>query len=180
MAIVGTDDTTPSEAHDTPSGTGSTLDGFFMQFALAEAAAAGNAGEVPIGAIVVWNGQIAGRGHNQPIALSDPTAHAEILAIREAAEKVGNYRLTGATLYVTIEPCAMCAGALVNARFGRVVFGAHDIRAGAVETVFAICSNSSLNHKVEVTSGVYAEEARELMRAFFRVRRGSVTDSAES
>lgn len=180
MAIAGTNDTTPGEAHDSPPGMGSRLDEFFMQFALAEAAAAGAAGEVPIGAIVVKAGQIVGRGHNRPIGLCDPTAHAEILAIREAGQAAGNYRLTGATLYVTIEPCAMCAGALVNARFGRVVFGAHDTRAGAIESVFAVCSNGSLNHKVEATGGVCAEEARNMMRAFFRMRRGSVADSAES
>jgi tRNA(adenine34) deaminase len=183
MAILGTNDKTPGEAPDAREEEGSAAspsDEFFMQFALSEAVAAGNAGEVPIGAIVVKDGQIIGRGHNRPIGLCDPTAHAEIVAIREAAKTVGNYRLTGATLYVTIEPCAMCAGALVNARFGRVVFGAHDTRAGAIESVFAVCSSGSLNHKVEATSGVCAEEARALMKGFFRARRGSVADSAES
>ena len=172
--MSGMNEKTPGEMAVSP------LDEFFMQFALAEAAAAARAGEVPIGAVVVMEGEVVGRGHNRPIALCDPTAHAEILAIREAAAKVGNYRLTGAVLYVTIEPCTMCAGALVNARFGRVVFGAHDTRAGAIESVFAVCSNGSLNHQVEATSGVLAEESRSLMQAFFRARRSSVADSAES
>ena len=147
------------------------LDQFYMGFALAEARRARDAGEVPIGAIVVFDNQILGNGHNQPIGLNDPTAHAEILAIRMAAKRVGNYRLTDATLYVTIEPCAMCAGAMVNARIKRLVYGATEIRAGAIDSVFQICSNSSLNHQVEVTSGVKAEEARELMQAFFKERR---------
>lgn len=147
------------------------LDQFYMGFALAEARRARDAGEVPIGAIVVFDNQILGNGHNQPIGLNDPTAHAEILAIRMAAKRVGNYRLTDATLYVTIEPCAMCAGAMVNARIKRLVYGATEIRAGAIDSVFQICSNSSLNHQVEVTSGVKAEEARELMQVFFKERR---------
>lgn len=150
-----------------------TLDQFYMGFALAEAQLAARLGEVPIGAIVVFDRQIVGCGHNQPIRLNDPTAHAEILALRQAAEKVGNYRLTGATLYVTIEPCAMCAGAIVNARIKRVVYGAAEVRAGAVESVFQICTNSSLNHRVEVTSGIRKEECRHLMQSFFRQRRSS-------
>lgn len=147
------------------------LDQFYMGFALAEARRAQDKGEVPIGAVVVVDKQIVGRGHNQPIRLNDPTAHAEILALREAAERIENYRLTGATLYVTIEPCAMCAGAIVNARVKRLVYGATEIRAGAVDSIFQICTNSSLNHQVEVTSGVKTEECRELMQAFFRERR---------
>ncbi|MGH9938522.1 MAG: tRNA adenosine(34) deaminase TadA [Blastocatellia bacterium] len=148
-------------------------DGFFMGFALSEARLARDAGEIPIGAIIVIDNQIAGSGHNHPIGSNDPTAHAEIMALREAARRMGNYRLTEATLYVTIEPCAMCAGALVNARIKRLVYGAADLRAGGVETVFRICTNSSLNHRVEVTSGVRAEEGRQLMRAFFKQRRKS-------
>jgi tRNA(adenine34) deaminase len=128
-------------------------DEFWMGFALAEARAARDAGEVPIG------------------AMKDPTAHAEILALREAARRVGNYRLIGATLYATIEPCAMCAGALVHARIKRLVYGAPDVRAGGVESIFAICTNSSLNHQVEVTSGIGADESRALMQTFFRARR---------
>lgn len=154
-----------------------SLDQFFMGFALAEARRAKDAGEVPIGAVVVIDKQIVGSGHNQPIALNDPTAHAEILAMRRAAERIANYRLTEATLYVTIEPCAMCAGAMVNARIKRLVYGATEIRAGAVDSVFQICANSSLNHQVEVTSGVKADECRELMQAFFKLRRKNKVDS---
>lgn len=146
-------------------------DEFYMGFALAEARAAYAANEIPIGAIVVINNEIIGRGHNQSIELVDPTAHAEILALREAARKIGNYRLVEATLYVTVEPCAMCAGALVNARIKRLVYGAADARAGGITSVFAICTNSSLNHQVEVTEGVREGEARTLMQSFFRVRR---------
>lgn len=154
-----------------------SLDQFFMGFALAEASRAGDAGEVPIGAVVVIDKQIVGSGHNQPIGLNDPTAHAEILAIRQAAERIANYRLTEATLYVTIEPCAMCAGAMVNTRIKRLVYGATEIRAGAVDSVFQICNNSSLNHQVEVTSGIRAEECRELMQVFFKQRRKSKVDN---
>jgi tRNA(adenine34) deaminase len=154
-------------------------DEFFMGFALNEARLARDEGEVPIGAVIVIDNQIAGSGHNRPIGSSDPTAHAEIVALREAARRVGNYRLTEATLYVSIEPCAMCAGAMVNARVKRLVYGAADLRAGGVDTVFQICTNSSLNHQVEVTSGVRAEEGRQLMQAFFR-RRRSATRGSES
>jgi|RhiMethySRZTD1v2_1073278.scaffolds.fasta_scaffold646848_2 tRNA(adenine34) deaminase len=146
-------------------------DEFFMGFALNEAMSARDAGEVPIGAVVVIDNQIVGSGHNLPIGSKDPTAHAEIMAMREAARRVRNYRLTEATLYVTIEPCAMCAGALVNARVKRLVYGVADLRAGGVDTVFQICTNSSLNHQVEVTSGVRAEEGRRLMQDFFKRRR---------
>ncbi|MEO6725477.1 MAG: tRNA adenosine(34) deaminase TadA [Blastocatellia bacterium] len=148
------------------------LDQFFMGFALDEAKQARSLNEVPIGAIVVFDKQVIGTGNNQPIRLSDPTAHAEILAIRQAAVRIGNYRLTDSTLYVTIEPCAMCAGAIVNARIKRLVYGAMDERAGGVNSVFQICTNSYLNHRVEVTSGVHEEDCRELMQSFFRGRRG--------
>jgi tRNA(adenine34) deaminase len=146
-------------------------DEFFMGFALSEARSARDAGEVPIGAVIVIDNQIIGSGRNCPIGSNDPTAHAEVVALREAARLVDNYRLTEATLYVSIEPCAMCAGAIVNARVKRLVYGAADLRAGGVDTIFQICSNSSLNHQVEVTSGVRAEEGRQLMQAFFRQRR---------
>ncbi|MGH9769389.1 MAG: tRNA adenosine(34) deaminase TadA [Blastocatellia bacterium] len=146
-------------------------DEFFMGFALNEARQARDAGEVPIGAVIVIDNQIAGNGHNHPIGSNDPTAHAEIMALREASRRMGNYRLPEATLYVTIEPCAMCAGAIVNARINRLVYGAADLRAGGVDTLFQICTNSSLNHRVEVTSGVLAEEGRQLMQAFFKQRR---------
>lgn len=142
-----------------------------MNFALSEARRAAIEDEVPIGAVLVIDSEVIGTGHNQPIRLKDPTAHAEILAIRQAATAIGNYRLTGATLYVTIEPCAMCAGAIVNSRIARLVYGATDLRAGAVDTIFQICTSSSLNHQVEVTSGVMAEECRAVMQDFFRKRR---------
>ncbi|MCW5970438.1 MAG: tRNA adenosine(34) deaminase TadA [Blastocatellales bacterium] len=148
-------------------------DRFWMGFALLEAKAAREAGEVPVGAVVVIDDRIAGRGHNEPIGRCDPTAHAEVIAIREAALRVGNYRLADATLYATIEPCAMCAGAIVQARIQRLVYGAADTKAGGVESVFSICTNSSLNHQVEVESGVDADASRELMQGFFRERRKS-------
>jgi tRNA(adenine34) deaminase len=146
-------------------------DEFWMNFALAEAWQAVRANEVPIGAVIVLNEEVIGNGHNQPITRCDPTAHAEILALREAAKRIENYRLTNATMYVTIEPCAMCAGAIVNARIKRLVYGATEPRQGAVHSVFQICTNSSLNHQVEVTAGVLEEECKALMQAFFKARR---------
>jgi tRNA(adenine34) deaminase len=156
---------------DTQWESASRQDDFFMGFALNEARLARDAGEVPIGAVVVIDNQIVGSGHNLPIGSNDPTAHAEIMAMRDAALRVGNYRLTEAILYVTIEPCAMCAGAMVNARVKRLVYAVDDLRAGGVNTVFQICTNSSLNHQVEVISGVRAEEGRRLVQDFFRERR---------
>lgn len=149
----------------------SSSDQFFMGFALIEARTARDYGEVPIGAALIMGDQLISAGYNKPIGLNDPTAHAEIQAIRDAARKIGNYRLTDATLFVTIEPCAMCAGAIVNARIKRLVYGANDPRAGAVSSVFQICNNSSLNHQVEVTSGVRADECRNLIQMFFRQKR---------
>jgi tRNA(adenine34) deaminase len=143
----------------------------FMNEALALAKVAGAAGEVPVGAVLVMNGRISGRGSNSPITLNDPTAHAEMLALREAAAASGNYRLSGATLYVTLEPCAMCAGALVNARIGRLVFGARDIRFGAVRSKFRLADSELLNHRVDVVEGVLAAESLELLRNFFAERR---------
>jgi tRNA(adenine34) deaminase len=166
---------TNSEATAGLIGASDANDEFFMGFALNEALLARDAGEVPVGAVVVIDNQIVGSGHNLPIGSKDPTAHAEIVALREAARRVGNYRLPEAALYVTVEPCAMCAGALVNARVKRLIYGVADLRAGGVSTVFQICTNSSLNHRVEVTSGVRAEEGRRLMQAFFRERRKAVT-----
>ena len=129
-------------------------------------------GEVPIGACIVGpNGEILAVASNLTITNSDPTAHAEILALRESGKKVGNYRLVGATAYSTIEPCAMCAGALVNARIARLVFGAHDERFGAVETHFGLCSSDNLNHRIEIVPGVLADECRDLMQRFFKARR---------
>jgi tRNA(adenine34) deaminase len=158
----------------------STVDNFFMGFALAEARQARDAEEVPIGAVVVIDNRIVGRGHNSPVRLNDPTAHAEVLALREAAQTINNYRLIGATLYVTIEPCAMCAGAIINARIKRLVYGAADPKAGAVSSVFQICTHSSLNHQVEVTAGVLESECRELMQAFFQQKRKIKSDSDSS
>jgi tRNA(adenine34) deaminase len=142
-----------------------------MREALAEAERGAAAGEVPIGAIVVMDGSIVGRAHNAPIARRDPTAHAEILALREAATNAGNYRLPGATLYVTLEPCAMCCGALVNARVTRVVFGARDPKAGAVETLSRLLDDARLNHRAASVGGVLGDESAALLRGFFDRRR---------
>ena len=143
-----------------------------MREAIAEARSAADAGEVPIGACLVdANGSVLAKASNRTITDSDPTAHAEILVLRRAAALLGNYRLPGTTLYTTIEPCVMCSGALVNARIERLVFGAHDERFGAVETLFRLCDSELLNHRVEITSGVLADECRALMQEFFRQRR---------
>ncbi len=128
-------------------------------------------GEVPVGAVVVIDGEIVGEGWNQPVSGHDPTAHAEILAIREAGQKTGNYRLVNATLYATLEPCAMCAGAMVHARIERLVFGARDPKTGAAGSVFDIVRSPHLNHQLQVTSGVMAEECGSLLQDFFRSRR---------
>ena len=128
-------------------------------------------GEVPVGAVVVVDGAIAGRGWNCPIQRHDPTAHAEIIALREAAAAAGNYRLAGATLYCTLEPCVMCAGALVAARVDRLVFGARDLRSGGVRSKFRLADSDKLNHAVEIVEGVLAVECVELLREFFAARR---------
>jgi len=147
-------------------------DEFWMRKAIESAAAAGNLNEVPIGACLIdEQGELLAIAGNRTITINDPTAHAEILVLREAAALIGNYRLTETVLYTTIEPCTMCAGALVNARIKRLVFGAHDERFGAVESVFQICNTSSLNHKIEITSGVLATDCRRLMEEFFKVKR---------
>jgi tRNA(adenine34) deaminase len=143
----------------------------FMAEALRLARRGEAAGEVPVGAVVTLNGEIVGRGWNSPITRSDPTAHAEILALREAAAAAGNYRLEGATLYSTLEPCAMCAGALVNSRIARLVFGARDLRFGGVRSKFRIADCELLNHQVEVVEGVLAVDCVELLRDFFERRR---------
>ncbi len=130
------------------------------------------AGEVPVGAVLVAeDGEILAEGYNQPITLCDPTAHAEILVLREAAQRIGNYRLGGTTLYVTLEPCPMCAGALVYARVRRLVFGAYDPKAGACGSLYNIVNDERLNHRLEVRGGVLAEEAADLLKSFFRERR---------
>ena len=143
-----------------------------MREAIALARAAETAGEAPVGAVVELGGEIAGRGANSPIARHDPTAHAEILALREAAARSANYRLVNATLYCTLEPCVMCAGALVAARIKRVVFGARDLRFGGVRSKFQIADSDVLNHKAEVVEGVLAVECVELLREFFEAKRG--------
>ncbi len=142
-----------------------------MRAALELARRGENEGEVPVGAVVVIGGRIAGRAWNAPIARRDPTAHAEILALREAAEGAGNYRLAGAALYCTLEPCVMCAGALVAARVERLVFGSRDLRFGGVRSKFRIADSGVLNHRVEVVEGVLATECVELLRSFFATRR---------
>jgi tRNA(adenine34) deaminase len=143
----------------------------FMREALRLAREGEGRGEVPVGALVVVGGEILGRGWNAPLARRDPTAHAEMLALREAAERLGNYRLNGATLYATLEPCVMCAGALVAARVQRLVFGARDLRFGGVRSKFRVADSGVLNHSVEVVEGVLAPECVELLRAFFEARR---------
>jgi tRNA(adenine34) deaminase len=148
-------------------------DARWMQEALAAALEARARGEVPVGAVVLVEGQIIACAGNRTRTDCDPTAHAEIVALREAARKLGNYRLTDAVVYSTIEPCAMCAGALIQARVKRLVYGARDERAGAVESQFRICEASSLNHQIAVTSGVLEAECRSIMQSFFRARRDS-------
>ena len=149
----------------------SAQDLMYMQHALGLAARAEAQGEVPVGALVVLNGEIIGEGWNQPISSHDPTAHAEIVALRAAAAQLANYRLTGATLYVTLEPCPMCAGAMVHARVARVVYGAPDPLAGSAGSVFNLLDSSALNHRVEVVRGVLAEECGQRLKLFFQARR---------
>jgi tRNA(adenine34) deaminase len=148
-----------------------SLDLFWMQRALELAQKAQSLGEVPIGAVLVKDDQIIGEGYNAPINQHDPTAHAEIMALREAAQRIGNYRLLNTTLYVTIEPCVMCAGALVHARVKEVVFGAKEPRTGAVGSVFDILQSDRLNHRVAIRGGVMAEECATLIQQFFKQRR---------
>ncbi len=148
-----------------------TPDELFMEEALREAARAQASGEVPIGAVVVHDGKVIGRGWNRPAFECDPTAHAEITALREAGREIGNYRLNDCDLFVTLEPCAMCAGAITHARIRRLVFAAEDPKAGAVKSALKVLNHAALNHKVEVTSGVLAGRAMEMLQAFFRERR---------
>jgi tRNA(adenine34) deaminase len=146
-------------------------DAEYMRQALEQAALARAAGEVPVGAVVVLDGAVVGRGYNHPIGAHDPTAHAEIAALRAAGVAAGNYRLTGATLYATVEPCLMCVGAMVHARVGRVVYGVADPKGGAVRSVLDV-SSLVLNHRFEAVEGVLADECRGILQAFFRERRG--------
>ena len=142
-----------------------------MRRALREAQKAELQGEVPVGAVVVQGGKVIARGHNRPLGLSDPSAHAEILALRRAAKKLGNYRLKGCDLYVTIEPCAMCAGAIIQARLRRLFYGAPDPKAGACGSALAVLNHPKANHQVEVVSGVLGNECAGIVREFFRRRR---------
>jgi tRNA(adenine34) deaminase len=144
----------------------------FMKLALELAARAASAGEVPVGAVVVRDGEIIGRGHNHPIGQADPAAHAEVMALRDAARHTGNYRLAGCELYVTLEPCVMCAGAIMHARIGRVVYGARDPKTGACGSVVDLFAESRLNHHAVVKGGVLADEAVSVLQAFFAQRRG--------
>jgi tRNA(adenine34) deaminase len=146
-------------------------DDFFMALALEEARLARGEREVPIGCVIELGGQVVSGAHNRPIALKDPTAHAEILALREACRRLGNYRLNGASLYVTIEPCPMCVGGILQARIRRLVYGAADEKAGAVDSLFHLASDPRLNHQVEVIRGVREESCRALMKSFFAGKR---------
>lgn len=144
----------------------------WMKAALAEAALAAGGGEVPVGAVVVADGEIIAMGHNNSIAAADPSGHAEIVALRSAARRMGNHRLPGATLYVTLEPCVMCAGAIAQARVGRVVFGAYDAKAGALGSVEDLSDSRALNHRFEVNGGLLADECGNLLKEFFARKRG--------
>lgn len=144
---------------------------YWMARALTLASRAAELGEVPVGAVLVKNDEIFGQGYNQPISANDPTAHAEVISLRQAALKVGNYRLPDTTLYVTLEPCAMCAGAILQARVAKVVYGAGDSRNGACGSVFNVLQNETLNHHADVQGGVLAIECAALLRDFFRARR---------
>ena len=143
----------------------------FMRLALAQAELAATAGEVPVGAVVVLDGQVAGAGHNQPIGAKDPTAHAEVVALRAAATNVGNYRLTGATLYVTVEPCLMCVGAMIHARIGTLVYGASEPKAGAIDSTQRAHEHPALNHRMTVVAGVLAAECGQRLKQFFADKR---------
>jgi len=143
----------------------------FMHEALALAKRAAEAGEVPVGAVVVKDGAVIGRGYNRPVSGRDPTAHAEVMALRDAAERIGNYRMADCVLYVTLEPCAMCAGAIMNARISRVVYGAADPKSGACGSVVDLFAESRLNYHATVVSGVMAEGAAKLLQDFFSARR---------
>ncbi|MBL8201754.1 MAG: tRNA adenosine(34) deaminase TadA [Chromatiales bacterium] len=151
-------------------------DAAYMRRAIELARNAEAAGEVPVGAVLVLEGVVIGEGWNRPIGSTDPTSHAEIEALRAGARQLGNYRLTGSTLYVTMEPCPMCAGAMIHARVARVVYGCEDLRAGATGTVIDVLGSAAANHRVAVTGGVLADECRALLQAFFRARRGGKGD----
>jgi tRNA(adenine34) deaminase len=143
----------------------------WMELALEQAALAAAAGEVPVGALVIKDGEVIGRGHNRNLLDDDPTAHAEIVALRQAAARLGNHRLTGCTMITTIEPCSMCAGALIHARLARLVYGASDPKAGAAGSSVQVINHPSLNHRMEVTAGVLADKCSEVLQKFFRQKR---------
>lgn len=145
---------------------------YYMNIALAEAKIAAQQGEVPVGAVLVLDGEVVAQAHNQRETTHDATAHAEVLAIRQACAKLRNWRLTGADLYVTLEPCPMCAGAIVNARIGRVIYGAPDSKAGGVDSLFNIVDNKNLDHRVEILSGICETECREVLQEFLKRKRG--------
>ena len=157
-----------------------SVDSDFMREALALAQQAAARGEVPVGAVVVSDGTVIGRGFNCPISRADPTAHAEIRALREAATALGNYRLVGGTLYVTLEPCAMCAGAIMHARIRRVVYGAADPKSGACGSIVDLFAEHRLNHHAEVTAGVLAEECGNMLSAFFATRRNRRPEAGDA
>jgi tRNA(adenine34) deaminase len=146
-------------------------DAVWMEQALGQARLAADAGEVPVGALVIKNDEIVGQGHNRNLLDRDPTAHAEIVALRQAAARIGNYRLEDCTVYATIEPCSMCAGALIHARVSRLVYGASDPKAGAAGSVLQVLNHPALNHKMEVTTGVLAEKCSDILQEFFRRKR---------
>jgi tRNA(adenine34) deaminase len=143
----------------------------FMKAALSEAGRSAERGEIPVGAVIVRNGTIIGRGHNRSIIDTDPTSHAEVVALREAAALEKNYRLTGAEIYVTLEPCAMCIGALLHARISRLVFGAYDKKSGAAGSVLDLTTHRSLNHRIEVSGGLLQDECSDILQRFFSARR---------
>jgi tRNA(adenine34) deaminase len=143
----------------------------YMDLALAEAHKAASTGEVPVGAVIVFNDAVIGSGFNQPISAHDATAHAEIIALRKAGEAVGNYRLSGVTMYCTVEPCMMCAGAMIHARIARLVFGTPDPKAGSAGSIYNVLTDPRLNHRVEVVSGIREDECVALLRTFFARRR---------
>ena len=160
------------EMPENPDFMRSRDDEWWMEQALEQARLAAQAGEVPVGALVIKDGEIIGLGHNRNLLDHDPAAHAEIIALRQAAARLGNHRLTGCEMFVTIEPCAMCAGALVHARLARLVYGASDPKAGAAGSVLQVLNHPGLNHKMEIRSGVLADKCSEILQKFFREKRG--------
>jgi len=160
-----------TEVKKNPAGMQPGEDAAWMELALEQAQLAALAGEVPVGALVIRQGEIIGQGHNRNLLDNDPTAHAEIVALRQAAARVGNHRLIGCTMVATIEPCSMCAGALIHARIARLVYGAADPKAGAAGSTVQVINHPSLNHRMEVTAGVLADKCSEILQQFFRRKR---------